>query len=848
MIRPWNAAFWAAAVLTASAAGAAPDSFRPPAVPLVTSDPFLSVWSEADHLNDDVTRHWTHHEHPLVSLIRVDGKTYRLMGNSPKTSPALTQTNVKVTPTSSIYDFEDAGVHVTLTFTTPSLPDDLNILTRPVTYLTWKVRSADGASHAVSIYDSVSSQLTVDRPAEKVVWARETVGDLTALHAGTATQRIFGTSGDDSRIDWGYVYLAAPKSQATAALGANDVMTTSFIENGVLPSTDDTRMPRASNDDQPVMAIAYNLGSVGEKPISRAALIAYDEVYSIKYFGQSLRPYWRRNGATAADLLQAADNDYASLLQRSQEFDTKLMADATSTGGAKYAQMIALAYRQCLAANGYAADSKGKLLMFTKENNSNGDIATVDVIFPQDPMLILLSPTLAKASIVPVLNYGASPRWKFPNAPHDLGTYPIARGTDDGGEQMPVEESGNILIICDAIAQEEGNANWVSPWWKHLSQWAQYLEQYGLDPEDQLCTDDFMGHLAHNSNLSIKAIVALAAYADLCKMRGEKANADKYMALAKGFALHWVQAASDGDHSRLAFDQPNTWSQKYNLVWDKILGLNVFPPSVARQEIAFYKTKMQPYGLPLDSRTHQTKSDWTLWCAAMSENQADFLALTDPMYAYLNETAARRPFADWYTTDDINSGMFNSRPVVGGIFIKMLADPTIWKYWSSRDKSVVSGWATLPITPKLTEIVPTSRVTPADWHYTTTAPSEDWIKPSFDDSSWKQGPAPIGTIPGSHTRWADTPGDLWVRRTLTLPAGKYSHPALSVFHDEDVEIYINGILADSEAGFNTGYEAFEITPETRALLQPGATITIAAHVHQTTGGQGIDIGISNIDK
>ena len=199
--------------------------------------------------------------------------------------------------------------------------------------------------------------------------------------------------------------------------------------------------------------MTFDLGTITASPVSRHAMIGYDEVYAIKYFGQRLRPYWRRSGATPSDLFQAAERDYTSLNQRCIAFDRDLTTDAAKTGGAKYAQMIALAYRQCLAGNGLAADSNGKPLLFTKENTSNGDIATVEVIFPQDPMLILLSPTLAKASIVPVLAYGASPSWKFPNAPHDLGTYPIAIGTDDGSEQMSVEESGNILIICDAIAK-----------------------------------------------------------------------------------------------------------------------------------------------------------------------------------------------------------------------------------------------------------------------------------------------------------------------------------------------------------------------------------------------------------
>ena len=153
-----------------------------------------------------------------------------------------------------------------------------------------------------------------------------------------------------------------------------------------------------------------------------------------------------------------------------------------------------------------------------------------------------------------------------------------------------------------------------------------------------MCTDDFMGHLAHNANLSIKAILALGAYADLCKMRGETANATKYHALALRFAQHWMQVADAGDHSLLAFDKPNTWSQKYNLVWDKILGLNIFPPSVAAKEVAYYKTVMQPYGVPLDSRTKDTKTDWSIWSATLASNKQDFLQLTAPIYSYLNQT------------------------------------------------------------------------------------------------------------------------------------------------------------------------------------------------------------------
>jgi hypothetical protein len=822
--------------------------FRPPAVPLVTFNPFLSIWSEADHLTDNATRHWTGREHSLVSLIRIDGKAYRLMGNDPTNLPALPQVGVQVTPTRSIYDFDDGQVHVTLTFMTAALPHDLEVLARPLSYLAWEVRAVDGNAHEVSIYDSTSSQLAVNQPNEKVGWARERAGSLTALRIGTQEQPILGSCGDDHRINWGYSYAVAPSAQTKAALGADAALLKGFVERGELPAQDDSRMPRAANDDQPVMAFVFDLGSVAAKPVLRHLLVAYDEIYAIRYYGKKLRPYWRRNGATPADLFAAAERDYPRLVQRCEEFDRELMADLTKAGGARYAQIAALAYREALAACGIAADTNKQPLYFTKENTSNGDIATVDVFYPMDPMLILLSPTLAKASLVHVLMYSATAHWKFPNAPHDLGTYPFVTGRDDGGEGMPVEESGNMLLLCDAIAQAEGNAKFIAPWWPQLTQWANYLEQYGLDPENQLCTDDFMGHLAHNANLSVKAILGLAAYGDLCRMRGDTANAQKYLTLARTDAQHWMQVAAEGDHYRLAFDKPNTWSQKYNLAWDRILGLNIFPPEAAQREIAYYKKVMQRYGVPLDSRTKLTKTDWCLWSATLADTQADFEAIVSPIYDYLTATTARDPLADSYETDNVRSGGMHARPVVGGIFIKMLADRAMWKKWASGDKMKVGNWAPLPEPPQIIEVVPTSRQTPVLWRYTFDRPADGWTTPEFDASAWKEGPAGFGTdgTPGAvvRTRWST--GDIWLRREFTMPASEPSDLQFYVYHDEDVELYINGVAAASESGFTTSYVPIEIRPAASALLKPAAKITLAVHCHQTEGGQGVDVGLAKV--
>ncbi len=292
--------------------------------------------------------------------------------------------------------------------------------------------------------------------------------------------------------------------------------------------------------------------------------------------------------------------------------------------------------------------------------------------------MLYFNPVLLKAMLTPILDYASLPRWPWPYAPHDIGTYPVANGqTYGGGEktedfQMPVEESGNMLILMGALAQKDGNANYALEYWPVLTKWAEYLRDKGLDPENQLCTDDFAGHLAHNTNLSLKAILALGAYSKMARMAGKNDVADQYTKLAKEMAAKWEPMAADGDHYKLAFDRPGTWSQKYNLVWDRLLGLNLFPASIARKEVAYYLKTQKKYGIPLDNRETYTKLDWILWSATMAEKREDWDALVKPVYDFLNETPDRVPMTDWYWTLDGKRRGFTARSVVGGVFLKML--------------------------------------------------------------------------------------------------------------------------------------------------------------------------------
>ncbi|MEK7686487.1 MAG: DUF4965 domain-containing protein [Verrucomicrobiota bacterium] len=849
----WPILLAGAAILSGPAVHSA--AFRPPAVPLVACDPYFSIWSFADRLTDDRPRHWTGAVHGLASLVRIDGKTYRLMGTEPRETPAATQVGLEVWPTRTVYDFQTDEVRLTLTFLTGLLPHDLEILARPVTYLTWEVRSIDGKEHAVAVYYDNTAELVVNQSTQSVIWSRDKIGSLSVLRMGSEEQPVLVKKGDNLRIDWGYLYAAAPEGPATRhAIGSQQKCRAGFAAAGLLPNTDDPRMPRAANDDPPVMAFSFDLGRVGSRTVSRYLILAYDDLFAIEYFRQHLRPYWRRHGADAAVLLQAAAQDYDSLRRRCQAFDEELMADLMKAGGEKYARLCALAYRQCLAANKLAADANGQPLLFPKENFSNGCIATVDVIYPMEPLFLLFSPALTKATLTPILDYASSGRWRFPFAPHDLGTYPKANGQVYGGgekteeNQMPVEETGNMLLLLAALAKIEGNAEYVAQYWPVLEKWAAYLKSKGFDPENQLCTDDFAGHLAHNVNLSAKAILALGAYGALCEMRGDQDQAGAYHKLARELAGQWIQLAGDGDHYRLAFDKPGTWSQKYNLVWDKILGLGLFPAEVAQKEMAFYRKTQNRFGLPLDNRQAYTKLDWTLWTATLTGSPDDFEALLSPVYDFLNQTPDRVPMTDWYGTTSGQKAGFQARSVVGGVFIKMLFDPVLWKKWASRDTARLGPWAPLPRPAHVRVVVPTAQQETNVWRYTFAKPGGDWFKPDFDASAWKEGPAGFGArgTPGAVVRTEWKTADIWLRREFSLPpAAPGTRLLLRLHHDEEAEVYLNGIPSGTAAGYTTDYEESEMSPEARAGLQPGKNV-LAVHCHQTAGGQYIDVGIVSL--
>ena len=455
-------------------------------------------------------------------------------------------------------------------------------------------------------------------------------------------------------------------------LSLNDELTMKdvFLAFGKLPASQECIVCRKPSQ-LPTLAYLHDFGTVQEG--SSFALVGYDEVLDIEYMYNRYKGYWARNGKTIFTAFDELARDYTSVMNRCRALDKRIYDDGLSAGGKKYAEILSGSYRHVIAAHKLFQDKDGNLLFFSKENNSNGCVNTVDLTYPEAPLFLVYNPDLQKAMMTSIFEYSRSGRWTKPFAAHDLGTYPIANGQAYGGD-MPLEEAGNMLTLAAMLTKIDGNTKYVDKYWDILRQWADYLAENGQDPSNQLCTDDFAGHWAHNCNLSVKAIMGIAGFAEMARVKGDKTTADHYLQKAREMAVKWESDARDGDHYRLAFDRPDTWSQKYNMVWDKLWKTGLFPNGAMQKEVKYYLTRQNEYGLPLDIRKDYTKSDWIMWSAAMADDQQTFQQFVETLYRYIHCTPSRVPISDWHDTKTAAMVGFKARSVIGGYWMRVLVE------------------------------------------------------------------------------------------------------------------------------------------------------------------------------
>lgn len=629
-------------------------NLRPAAVPLVTVDPFFSIWSGADAFYGDCTRHWSGKPCPLLVGLYVDNSFCPL--NVVNLDFSLikrrtAQTDLKVTPLSTTYEFENEFAKITLTFTTPLLLDRLDILTRPVSYVAYNVERKCDETKKLRFVFGVNARCCVDNKDQEVSFKKTPY----SVACGNTVQNPLSQSGDNVMIDWGYIHLCDKNAYIVSCEGLSTLKIIPFNKT------------YNAYHDMPYMIVR-------KEELSGVIAIAYDEIYPIEYFGKPLKEYYTKYFDNFGDMVNAAISEYDEIKKLCDKFDDELLKEAEKFGE-NYKNIISLAYRQAIAAHKLVEDENGDILFLSKECDSNGCIGTLDVTYPSIPLFLKYNPELVKGMLRPILKFAKSDEWEFEFTPHDVGRYPLANGQVYGKNrfdkpyeafQMPVEEAGNMLLCLAAIYKYANDKTIFDAEKEILKKWADYLVKYGYDPGEQLCTDDFAGHLNHNCNLSLKAILGIASYAML-------SGDNSYMDIAKEYAAKWeIDAKADHGATRLTFDVKDGWSLKYNIVWDTLLGFNIFTDELKKKETEFYLTKLNRYGVPLDSRKDYTKIDWLMWSTKIYDNKEYFEKVCQSIINMINETYDRVPLTDWYYTTNASYVNFKNRTVVGGLFINMI--------------------------------------------------------------------------------------------------------------------------------------------------------------------------------
>ncbi|MGW4517439.1 glutaminase domain-containing protein [Streptomyces sp. NPDC004393] len=656
------------------------DPIRPPAVPLAVRSPYLSTWMPADNLAGTWPSFWTGRTTAMTGIARIDGVPFLFLGAPNIAGTVLrgmAQRSLTVTATRSQYVFAGGGVELTLTFLSPVEPGDLRRQSMPLSYLTAEVRSTDGSTHEVGLYFDISGEWAHGNSATRIRWSQEQVSGsgaaLTALSFTPDAPGVLAENGD--MASWGtVVWSATNRPGLTWQIGADTAVRPTLIAKGKLDNSADTNQPRAISDNWPVFAFHFDLGSVNKRTQSAVLSVGHVREPAVSYLGTQLPPLWRSYWSTWQDMVSFFHSDADVAQTRTAALDRRIEQEARAVGGTKYAALCVLSLRQAFAGTELVSRN-GKPWAFLKEISSDGNVSTVDVTYPAMPVFIYADPQYLGLLLAPLLDYAERGGWPKTFAEHDLGSsYPNASGHNDGNEEdMPIEESANMLIMSAAYLARTDAATaktFATGHYAILKQWADYLTANTLDPGNQNQTDDFTGWIAHSANLALKGILAIGAMSQIATAAGHTTDATAYLATAKDYASKWVSKAQDtsGDHLKLAYDRPGTWSLKYNGYPDSLLGLGLVPGAVAQKEGDWYLTQVNQYGIPMDVRHSYTKGDWEMWTAAWLKDHPVSDYLVGALYDFANTSPSRAPFTDWYDTVTNRQNGFQARPVVGGIF------------------------------------------------------------------------------------------------------------------------------------------------------------------------------------
>ncbi|KAI0134147.1 glutaminase GtaA [Xylariales sp. AK1849] len=658
---------------------------RPPAIPLAVKSPYLNSWLEAGsdggdggYLAGAWSTFWNQQITGWVGLIRVDGVAYTWLGAPLDWPQVVNQTDFSYTSTRSTFIMDVGGkIGMNITFLTPVTPDDLRRQSLTFTYLDVAVQSIDGASHDVELYADVSGEWASGDPTAVINWDYATASGV-AYHT-FARQNQTEMSEINQQASWGNWYWSTADGEGLTYQSGIDVdVRNNFIENGTLSNTQDSNF-RAINDNWPVFGFSEGLGSVGADSVSTLFSLGLTQDNAITFLGEgddltTVPSLWKSYFSTDLDAVTFFYNDYGDASGLASTLDNKVASDSLAAAGQNYLTITSLSVRQAFGGLQFTGTDSAPLI-FLKEISSNSDTETVDVIFPAYPILLYLNPKLGSYVLDPLFINQENGHYPNENAIHDLGTFPVAKGYPDGSDEpMPLEECGNMIIMTLAYAQRASDTTYLSKHYTILKQWAGFLVDEALIPANQLSTDDFAGTLANQTNLALKGIIGLRAMSEIAKLTGNSDDEKSFGDTATSYISQWqnlgINSTADPPHTTLSYGDGDSHGLLYNLYANSLLGFGDFvPSSVYDMQSNFYPTVALEYGVPLDTRHTQTKSDWEMFCAAIASVETRDMFI-QKLANWINVTPTNLGFTDLYDagTGDFPGLQFHARPVVGGHF------------------------------------------------------------------------------------------------------------------------------------------------------------------------------------
>ncbi|MHB1782962.1 MAG: glutaminase family protein [Acidimicrobiales bacterium] len=683
--------------LVAGELGLTATPIRPPAVPLIVRQPYLSTWLGATALPGTWETFWSGQVTAIGGLVRIDGESYMFAGapaivldipnggHPPQSTvtgfqKALTQTSLEVTPTRSIFILKGGGIEMTVEYLSPVEPGKLKLQSVPMAWFLLGIRSLDSQSHSVSVYVDISGEWLSGNRSQQFTWRHATRafsgGMLQVWSLELTTQQPLVEI--NQQAEWGTVVWATrDRPDLTYESGPADAVRAQFVRNGTLRDRSDPNYT-VINDHFPVFAYAVDLGKVDQTTRSLGYSIGQVRTPALSYLGQDLQPLWRRYWTDWPEMLSDFHADLTDTSRRASVLDARIGRAARAIGGIEYEGLCTIALRQAYGGTELVVGPDGTPWAFLKEISSDGDTSTVDVIFPASPVWMYLDPTYLSLLLKPLLAYAKSGNWTAPWAPHDLGPYPTATGyPNNGGENMPMEESANMIIMATAYAQAAPGAiseAYLKDHYETFRKWATYLTEHLPDPGFQNQTDDFAGLIAHSVNLAVKGIIAVAAMGQIAAIVRRHSDAAHFRDRASHFIATWISRSQDPSdtHIDLTYNGDGhgdgTWGTTYNAFADSLLGTGLIPKHVRAEQADYYLRMSNIFGLPLQVPHSYAKSDWELWTAAWLKNFPIKTDLIRRVYLYANTTASRVPFSDLYDTISGNQVAFQARPVQGGVF------------------------------------------------------------------------------------------------------------------------------------------------------------------------------------